>query len=87
MFRIIVPLYFIASVTSLNFSTLLDNESELNAKTCSKYLTPPCINLVDLDDVPDPKSFFYITSTLRPRVEASMHTPAPLAPPPMITIS
>lgn len=86
-FLSITPLYLIAYVTNLNFYILFEIESELSANTCYRYLTPPCINFVDLEDVPDPKSFFYITNVRNPRVEASMHTPAPLAPPPITTIS
>lgn len=62
-------------------------ESFENAKTCSKYLTPPWINFVDFEEDPDPKSLLSITKVLKPRVEASKHTPAPVAPPPMTTIS
>lgn len=81
------PLYFIASVTNLNFSYLLRKESIDKANTCSKYRTPPCISLVDFEEVPDPKSLASITKVLSPRVDASKQTPAPVAPPPITTKS
>lgn len=62
-------------------------ESREKAKTCSRYRTPPWINFVDFDEVPEPKSFFSITKVLSPLVEASRHTPAPDAPPPITTMS
>jgi hypothetical protein len=76
-----------AYCTSLNFSYRLLNESLLNAKTCSKYRTPPWINLVDFELAPEEKSFFYKSKDLNPLVEASRSTPVPLHPPPMTTMS
>ncbi|KAH3662128.1 hypothetical protein OGAPHI_006309 [Ogataea philodendri] len=48
----------------------------------SKYLTPPCAIFVDLDEVPDAKSFFSSNNTFRPRRVASRAAPVPVAPPP-----
>lgn len=76
-----------ASLTNLNFSYLLERELISKAKTCSKYLTPPCINFVDFDDVPAAKSYLSISSVFNPLEEASKTTPAPLQPPPITTKS
>ena len=48
---------------------------------------PPWAILVDLLEVPDAKSYLSITAHLRPRLAASNTTPAPLAPPPIISKS
>lgn len=53
----------------------------------SKYLTPPCINFVERDDVPDAKSLHSTKPTFKPRVIPSNAIPAPVAPPPIINIS
>lgn len=81
------PRYFMAQVTNLNFYILFRIESLEKANTCSRQRTPPWISFVDLEDVPEPKSFFSITRVRNPLVEASKQTPAPLAPPPITTIS
>lgn len=46
-----------------------------------RYLTPPWINFVDLDDVPLAKSLASTNAVFNPRVHESKATPAPVAPP------
>lgn len=48
---------------------------------------PPWMSFVERDDVPDAKSSRSTSATLRPRVEASIATPVPVAPPPMTSTS
>ena len=54
---------------------------------CSRYRTPPCTSFVLRLDVPLQKSSRSSSSTAYPRFAASTAIPAPVAPPPITTIS
>ena len=73
----------ILSNTSLSFKASFTN---LKSKYF-KYLNPPWISFVDADEVPLARSFISAKQTFSPLPEASLATPHPFIPPPIIKIS